>query len=236
MIKSYILHIEAHRNRLPRISFKRAPQHGDRVVDGGIPGTLKLCPECQEGFLHQPDPVRAWTRPKRPAKKGLLVILVEELAKSVAQGRSYPPRPARSYHRPRPAMDLNRPTHVELKTDDPTPEVAEHVELKVDEPTEHVELKVEESPETLELGYRLGTVDHERGDVLFTHKAEYVVDKLENDVLYLVRKDVWEARLKAAKKAKKAKHVEIKVDEPTEHVELKDEEEKPGEIVTLKFD
>lgn len=230
MIKNYILHIEAHKRRLPRISFKRAPRPGDRVVSDGVPGTLKSCPTCKDGFLHEPDPRPLFprpkaTRPKRPAKPGLLVLIAEALADSSSQRRSY--------HAPRRAMDYNAPTHVELKVK--KKKAAEHVELKVEEeqPVEHVELKVEEeqpvehvelklekteSPETLELDYKLGTVDHKRGDILWTHHAEYVVDKLENDTLYLVRKDVWEAR------KKKAKHVELKV-----------KDEKPGEIVELKF-
>jgi hypothetical protein len=54
MIKCYVLHIELHNGYWPRVSFKRAPQPGDRVVDGGVPGTLVRCKECGEGFLHQP--------------------------------------------------------------------------------------------------------------------------------------------------------------------------------------
>lgn len=140
-------------------------------------------------------------------------------------------------------MDFNAPTHVELKVTEPeTPDLelrvvppAEHVELKIDEPAEHVELKVEdESPEELELDYKLGQNKHKRGDILWTHKAEYVVDKLEDDVLYLVRKDVWDAREKEAKK--KTKHVELKFDEDPEHVELKVDEEEPAKIVQLKFE
>lgn len=244
MIKRYVLHIEAHRNVFryrPRISFKRAPRHGDRVVDGGILGTLKLCPLCQEGFLHEPDPRPSWARPKAKVRTrpSLLSMVLADLIRNASRPDPYPTRPRRSYHTPRPAFDYNAPEHVDLKlTDDKRkPKTkAEHVELKVDGDTpipKRVEPKLEkekpestvvkleveeENPEELELGYELGTVDHKRGDTLWTHKAEYVVDKLENDILYLVRKDVWDERKKKAK-----------------HVELKDDSEKPG-IVQLKFD
>lgn len=234
MIKRYVLHIEAHRRRLPRISFKRAPRPGDRVVDGGIPGTLRRCPTCQEGFLHEPDPRPVYSRPKPSPKPSLLGLFVSELAKSIDQGRSSRVRPVRSHHRPRPAMDLNGPQHVELKVKEKKP--VEHVELQVEEetPAEHVELKIEEektgervelmlsedeSPETLDLDYARGTRKYKRGEVVWTHKAEYIVDKLEDNVLHLVRKDVWDERKKNAK-----------------HVELKVEEEKPSQIVELKFD
>ncbi len=247
MIKRYILHIEAHRNVFryrPRISFKRAPRHGDRVVDGGVPGTLKLCPECQEGFLHEPDPIWKRARAQKPTTTPLAGLLVESLVRNLASQAVTPPSTTRSPHRSRPAMDFNVPTHVELTVDEPKapkpPQGPTHVELKEKGP-EHVELKLDEeverpedlefedgSPEELKLNYALGTVDHKRGDVLWTHKAEYVVDKLEDDILYLVRKDVWDER------EKKAKHVKLNlVEDESEHVEVKAEE---GTVVKLKFD
>lgn len=135
-------------------------------------------------------------------------------------------------------MDFNGPQHVKLKIEEETP--VEHVELKVTEPEPDISDKdpilqimvpdEEESPETLELDYTLGTRDYKSGETVWTRKAEYVVDKLEDNVLYLVRKDVWKAR------KKKAKHVELKLDEPAEHVELKVKGEEPSEIVQLKFD
>jgi hypothetical protein len=168
----------------------------------------------------------------------VLSILLADIAKNMADKAVQPTRPARSYHTPRPAMDLNFvPTHVELKE---TQETAEDPVITIIEPKDESEVvklefseETDESPETLELGYELGTRDYKGGEILWTHKAEYVVDKLENDILYLVRRDVWKARKKAAKKAS---HVELKVDEPSEHVELEAEENKPSEVVTLKFD
>ncbi len=56
MIKRWILHIEFHWGYRPRISLRRAPRSGDRVTDGGVPGTLERCALCGEGFLHVPDP------------------------------------------------------------------------------------------------------------------------------------------------------------------------------------
>jgi hypothetical protein len=57
VIKRYILHLEFHKGYWPIISFRRMPRHGDRMVDGGIPGTLIGCPTCSTtGFLHRPDP------------------------------------------------------------------------------------------------------------------------------------------------------------------------------------
>jgi hypothetical protein len=127
-------------------------------------------------------------------------------------------------------MDLNAPTHVKLQVREPAEHVelkitepaehVEHVELKVEESSKHVELKFdEESPETLELDYKLGKTKHKRGDILWTHKAEYVVDRLADKVLHLVRKDVWDERQKKA-----------------EHVELKTVEETPSEHVVLNFE
>lgn len=63
MIKRYILHIEFHRGYRPHISFRRVPQPGDRVLDGGVMGTLKRCPTCTDGLLHSPD-----ERPKKSAE------------------------------------------------------------------------------------------------------------------------------------------------------------------------
>lgn len=55
MIRRWILHVEAHRGYRPRISLRRAPRAGDRVVDGGEPGILVRCQECGEGFLFVAD-------------------------------------------------------------------------------------------------------------------------------------------------------------------------------------
>ncbi len=56
MIERWILHVEFHWGYRPRVSLRRAPRSGDRVVDGGVPGTLERCALCGEGFLHVPDP------------------------------------------------------------------------------------------------------------------------------------------------------------------------------------
>lgn len=78
MIARYVLHLEAHRGRLPRVSLRRAPRHGDRVVDGGIPGTLVACEPCSaEGFLVEPG---------RP------LTVLERFRYSVAAGVNIPPR------------------------------------------------------------------------------------------------------------------------------------------------
>jgi hypothetical protein len=250
MIKRYILHIETHWRYRPRISFKKAPKAGDRVVDGGIPGTLKLCPTCQEGFLHEPDLLGASPRVKKDKKRKtpFWAFLLAEVAKSATQPRPYSDRPYRSYHTPRPAMDFNVPTHVRLTPERPNrpvrPTVPTHVELKEEPKPSVVKLTVDDedpilkkettdkSPETLELDYTLGTHEYEQGDEVWTHHAKYIVDKLEDNVLYLVRKDVWKAR------KKKGSHVELKADGSAEHVELKveDEEEKSSGPVVLKFD
>lgn len=135
-------------------------------------------------------------------------------------------------------MDFNPPTHVEIKDTTPEPEASaveltvvdssEHVEIKDAAEVEHVELKTEEhveiksedeSPEELELDYKLGNRKYVPSDRVWTHKAWYIVEKLEKDVLYLVREDVWEERQKKS-----------------EHVELKDEKEDSGEVVVLNFE
>jgi hypothetical protein len=56
VIARFVLHLEAHRGYWPRVSFRRAPRPGDRVVDGGEPGILVACRECSgQGLLHAPD-------------------------------------------------------------------------------------------------------------------------------------------------------------------------------------
>lgn len=56
MIRRYLLHLEAHRGYRPRVSLRRAPRSGDRVVDGGLPGRLTGCDGCSSvGLLFVPD-------------------------------------------------------------------------------------------------------------------------------------------------------------------------------------
>jgi hypothetical protein len=56
VIARYVLHVELHRGYRPRISFRRAPRPGDRVIDGGVPGTLEGCSACScTGLLHRAD-------------------------------------------------------------------------------------------------------------------------------------------------------------------------------------
>ncbi len=85
MILRYILHIEANWGYRPRINLRRAPRSGDRVVDGGVPGTLRRCWECGEGFLHDPDrggqqlhPTATLTPPVRPTFDGEYWVYPED--------------------------------------------------------------------------------------------------------------------------------------------------------------
>ena len=56
MIARWIVHVEIHRGYRPRLSVRRAPCHGDRVVDGGVAGILVACRVCSGvGFLHRAD-------------------------------------------------------------------------------------------------------------------------------------------------------------------------------------
>lgn len=56
MIRRYILHLEWNRGYRPRVSLRRAPRGGDRVMDGGEPGQLMCCHECgSTGFMFRPD-------------------------------------------------------------------------------------------------------------------------------------------------------------------------------------
>lgn len=89
MIKRYILHLEFHWGYRPRISLKRMLRPGDRILNGDEMGTLKLCPECQDGLLHEPD----W----RAALKNL-----QSVRPTLA------PDPG-SWHRSPRAMDFNAP-------------------------------------------------------------------------------------------------------------------------------
>lgn len=78
MIARYLLHLEAHRGHRPRLSLRRAPRPGDRVVDGGIPGTLAACEPCSgEGFLVEPG---------RP------LTVLERVRYQLAAGVRIPPR------------------------------------------------------------------------------------------------------------------------------------------------
>jgi hypothetical protein len=57
MIRRYILHLEFHWGYRPRISFRRKPRPGDRVMDGGVLGKLITCETCSgDGLLFQSDP------------------------------------------------------------------------------------------------------------------------------------------------------------------------------------
>lgn len=57
MIRRYILHLEFHKGYKPTISFKRAPYHGQRCVDGGELVILKRCPTCSGvGLLSEKAP------------------------------------------------------------------------------------------------------------------------------------------------------------------------------------
>jgi hypothetical protein len=55
VILRYLLHLEWHCGYRPTVKMRRAPREGDRVVDGGEPGTLVRCRGCGAGFLHQMD-------------------------------------------------------------------------------------------------------------------------------------------------------------------------------------
>lgn len=55
MILRLILHLEWHPGYGATVSLHRAPRHGDRALNGGQPGTLTLCPLCEDGMLHTPD-------------------------------------------------------------------------------------------------------------------------------------------------------------------------------------
>jgi hypothetical protein len=79
MIRQYVVHIEWHRGYRPRLSIRRRPRHGDRVVDGGEPGTLIACRECGgDGMLHLRDRPPAASAPTsldmdldpEPSKRG----------------------------------------------------------------------------------------------------------------------------------------------------------------------
>lgn len=196
----------------------------DNRVDNSMSGTFRRCSICQDGLRREPQP-----RPRPSTKPPLLALFIENLVENRPERRTYPVRPARSYHTPRPAMDFNVPSHVEFKDTEQKPEPSV-IELTFSDDPILKNVDSDESPETLELDYTLGKHKYKRGETVWTRKTEYVVEILRDNVLYLVRKDVWEAR------KKKAEHVELNFDKSAEHVELKAENENPGEIVELKFD
>jgi hypothetical protein len=56
MIKRFTIHLEFHRGYRPRFYIRPQPKPGDRHVDGGVPGILVACKECDgQGLLHKPD-------------------------------------------------------------------------------------------------------------------------------------------------------------------------------------
>ena len=60
MISRWIVQVEVHRGYRPRLSIRRVPRPGDRVVDGGVPGILVRCGDCGDGLLHRPDDAFRW--------------------------------------------------------------------------------------------------------------------------------------------------------------------------------
>lgn len=140
MIKRYILHIEFHWGYRPHISLRRAPRHGDRVVDGGEMGTLEACDKCSTvGFLHRAD-----VDPRTLVQPEPTPMPDQETA---------------------PSIDINAAAYLI------------------------------ESPEVLRLDYTHGTRTYKTGETVWTRGAEYVVEGLTGDVLYLRRKDKMAAYL-----------------------------------------
>ncbi len=70
MIARWVLHVEVRRGYRPRVSLRRAPQPGDRVVDGGVPGVLVRGRMCGDGLLHCPDDGVGGLRHRTPAAAG----------------------------------------------------------------------------------------------------------------------------------------------------------------------
>jgi hypothetical protein len=213
-------------------------------MDGGVWGTLRRCPTCEEGFLHEPDPPRSRKIRRSPSRPTVLQRVVSDLIRNLVENSVSPARPTRPDYRPRPAFGVKAQTHVELKTVEPQPvedekltiEIpAEHVvlESKEEKKDEHVEIKVtDESPETLEVDATLKKYkNYKAGDTVKTHKAEYVVDSIRGNVMYLIRKDIWEER-------NKLKHVvlESKDEEKDEHVVLESKDDGDAGHVVLNFD
>ena len=62
MIARWVLHVEWHWGYRLRVSFRRAPRSGDRVMNGGVPCVLERCYHCGEGFL---------ARELEPAHRGM---------------------------------------------------------------------------------------------------------------------------------------------------------------------
>jgi hypothetical protein len=59
-IRRYVVHAEWHPGYRPRLSIRRAPRAGDRVMNGDEPSTLVPCRDCGTvGFFADPIEPRA---------------------------------------------------------------------------------------------------------------------------------------------------------------------------------
>lgn len=195
MIKRWTIHLEFHRGYWPKFYIRPNPRHGDRVVDGGVLGTLKRCPTCQDGFLHDPDLVMTSVT---ETDRGLKVTL----------------RRPSSNHIPSPAIDLNASPTVSV----PLPMTTKSSVHKVGDIVEYLGNPytiraigsdadgsnrvmymdregsglVGPSPETLILDYTKGLLTYEVGDDVYTRLDNYVVTAfVPGEVLILRRKDTF---------------------------------------------
>jgi hypothetical protein len=51
VIARWVLHLELHPGRWPRVSLRRGPRSGDIVWNGDVLSVLERCEQCGDGFL-----------------------------------------------------------------------------------------------------------------------------------------------------------------------------------------
>lgn len=192
MIKRYILHIEFHWGYCPRISIKRAPRHGDRVVDGGVLGTLQRCPTCQEGFLHEPDPDLIMTSVEE-TDRGLEVHLQrpksprEQFIENVLRAGAYLDRPGGSNHESALAIDFNAPMPSDI-VEAPRHLNMDRTEPRPDIPKAKISMQPRDDQGLTELLLQKGSLEYMIGEIVWYDHAEHRVVAFEREKRLLLRR------------------------------------------------
>lgn len=190
MIKRWTIHFEYHWGYWPRFSIRRNPRHGDRVVDGGVPGTLKRCPTCQDGFLHEPDLIMTGVT---ETDLGLKIDLrcsdavVEKFMEDVRRMASFIDRPGGSNHKSNLAMDLNAPMPSDIVEAPRTSTMAWHSPMPDDIPKVKVTMVPGPQGNLTELLLGKGSLTYVVGETVWFNHSEHVVELFEPEKRVVLR-------------------------------------------------
>lgn len=195
MLKIYILHLEWNKGYRPHVSLRRKPKAGDRVLNGGEPGTLLTCDTCSgTGTLHQPDWLREAVKKPSPQMtyEPPLRIVLEPFTEEGVLRRvgdivsSY----NRAYEVFAIAYDMEEnPTAVYAELMLPRPGHLLPTALEFNKRSSNA-TNEDDSPETLCLGISLSHTPHRVGQELWTRGAQYVITQVVlGDYMILTRKE-----------------------------------------------